>query len=102
LAMPTVTTGKSKVAKPLLPSVKQYREADGQFYFKLLSPEGRLLVQSLGFASGKEAATAIAALQQQGAAAWPDLQRKVQPLSEVTFDDVKAALELLMHSAKTH
>jgi tryptophanyl-tRNA synthetase len=102
LAMPTVTTGKSKVAKPLLPSFKQYREADGQFYFKLLSTEGRLLVQSLGLASGKEAATAIAALQQQGAAAWPDLQHKVQPLSEVTSDDVKAALELLMHSAKTH
>ncbi|MGB4117627.1 MAG: tryptophan--tRNA ligase [Polaromonas sp.] len=102
LALPTVTTGNSKVAKPLLPSFKQYREADGQFYFKLLSPEGRLLVQSLGFASGKEAAKTIAALQQQGAAAWPDLQHKVQPLSEVTSDDVKAALELLMHSAKTH
>jgi tryptophanyl-tRNA synthetase len=102
LALPTVTTVKSKVAKPLLPSFKQYRDTDGQFYFKLLSPEGKLLVQSLGFASGRDAATAIADLQQQGAAAWPELQHKMQSLEEVSSDDIKAALELLMDSAKTH
>ncbi len=102
LALPAVTTGKSKVAKTQVPSFKQYREADGQFYFKLMSPEGKLLMQSLGFASGKEAATAITALQQQGPAARPALQNKLKALSEVTSTEVEAALELLMDSTKTH
>ena len=100
LAVPTSLASKPKAAKTLLPSFKQYREADGQFYFKLLSPEGKLLVQSLGFASGKEAATAIATLQLQGAAAWPAMQNKVQPISDITLSDVETALELLMDSSK--
>jgi len=100
LAVPTSLASKPKAAKTLLPSFKQYREADGQFYFKLLSPEGKLLVQSLGFTSGKEAATAIATLQRQGAAAWPAMQNKVQPISDITSSDVETALELLMDSSK--
>ena len=100
LAVPTSLASKPKAAKTLLPSFKQYREADGQFYFKLLSPEGKLLVQSLGFASGKEAATAIATLQLQGAAAWPAMQNKVQPISDISLSDVETALELLMDSSK--
>ena len=100
LAVPTSPASKPKAAKTLLPSFKQYREADGQFYFKLLSPEGKLLVQSVGFASGKEAATAIATLQLQGAAAWPAMQNKVQPISDISLSDVETALELLMDSSK--
>ena len=100
LAVPTSPASKPKAAKTLLPSFKQYREADGQFYFKLLSPEGKLLVQSLGFTSGKEAATAIATLLLQGAAAWPAMQNKVQPISDIRLSDVETALELLMDSSK--
>ena len=100
LAVPTSPASKPKAAKTLLPSFKQYREADGQFYFKLLSPEGKLLVQSLGFTSGKEAAMAIATLQRQGAAAWPAMQNKVQPISDISLSDVETALELLKDSSK--
>jgi tryptophanyl-tRNA synthetase len=100
LAVPTSLASNPKAAKTLLPSFKQYREADGQFYFKLLSPEGKLLLQSLGFTSGKEAATAIATLQRQGAAAWPAMQNKVQPISDITLRDVETALERLMDSSK--
>ena len=47
-----------------LASFKQYRESDGLFYFKLVSPEGQLLLQSTGFASPREAGQLIGQLQQ--------------------------------------
>jgi len=52
-----------------LPAFKQYREADGLFYFKLSSAGGAVLLQSTGFAKPKEAASVIAAFKTQGAAA---------------------------------
>ena len=45
------------------PTFKQYREADGRFYFKLVQGE-RVLLQSVGFASPREAGQRIAALKQ--------------------------------------
>ena len=50
-----------------LPQFKQYREADGRFYFKLVNAEGRLLLQSQGFESPKAAGQCIAALKAGGA-----------------------------------
>ena len=102
LVLPSAPASKPTIAKTLLPSFKQYREADGQFYFKLLSADGRLLVQSQGFVSGRDAAIAIASLQQQGAAAWPTLQEKMQPLSSSAFSEVLTALDLFMHGEKTN
>lgn len=61
-------TGSSDKAKAAA-SFKQYREADGLFYFKLSSASGQVLLQSTGFAKPKEAAAVIAALKNQGAAA---------------------------------
>ena len=101
LGTPSTATNRPKTAKVNLPSFKQYREADGQFYFKLLSAEGKLLMQSTGFSSGKEAAAVMASLQQQGAAAWPAVKNKIQPLAEATWRDVQAALELLTDSKNT-
>jgi tryptophanyl-tRNA synthetase len=49
--------------KAALPSFKQYREADGLFYFKLVDAQGRLLLQSAGYASPQEAGAAIQALR---------------------------------------
>ncbi|MDK2125227.1 tryptophan--tRNA ligase [Parachitinimonas caeni] len=59
-----VTTEKS-----LLPVFKQYREADGRFYFKLTSHDGRVLLQSQGFEQGREAGQWVGRLKQEGAAA---------------------------------
>jgi tryptophanyl-tRNA synthetase len=56
------------VNKPKLPEFKQYREADG-FYFKLVGADGRLLLQSRAFPSGKEAGQAVAALRAEGVVA---------------------------------
>ena len=46
----TVAAGGAKKEKSALPAFKQYREADGRFYFKLVDGE-RVLLQSVGFAS---------------------------------------------------
>ena len=59
----------TKEEKIALSSFKQYREKDGLFYFKLVSPENRVLLQSTGFDSPREAGQLIARLQQDGAAA---------------------------------
>ena len=53
-----------KAEREALPQLKQYREADGQFYFKLLSAEGELLLQSEGYPSPKEAGQALLRLRQ--------------------------------------
>ncbi|MCC4600531.1 tryptophan--tRNA ligase [Xanthomonas melonis] len=50
--------------KRALPVFKQYRERDGQFYFKLNDGSGALLLQSDGFASPREAGQLIARLKQ--------------------------------------
>ena len=84
----------AKEVKVALPSFKQYREKDGQFYFKLLDAQGQLLLQSLGFASPKEAGQAIAALQRDGTAAMATLSNQLEPLA-VDADTVGAALNLL-------
>lgn len=64
-----VNTGKAKAVKAAAPAFKQYREKDGQFYFKLLSADAKVLLQSHGFASPREAAHTIAELQKAGAGA---------------------------------
>ena len=66
LASSADPTKAAKVANVGTASFKQYREKDGQFYFKLVDAKGALLLQSLGFASPKDAGTAIAQIKQQG------------------------------------
>jgi tryptophanyl-tRNA synthetase len=76
------------------PEFKQYREADGRFYFKLLSGEGRLLLQSEGFAAGKEAGQCVARLKREGAAALAGMPAmRADGISEA---EVAAALAQLM------
>ncbi|MFT6589944.1 MAG: tryptophanyl-tRNA synthetase [Rhodoferax sp.] len=82
-----------KTTKAAKPSFKQYREPDGQFYFKLIDTDGRLLLQSLGFASPREAGQTIALLQAQGSPALPGLADKLQASTEVEPQDINAALQ---------
>jgi tryptophanyl-tRNA synthetase len=42
---------------------KQYREKDGQFYFKLVDATGRVLLQSAGFSAPRDAGQRIAKLK---------------------------------------
>ena len=90
----TSAAQSTKAAKVALPSFKQYRKADGKFYFKLLAADGRLLLQSTGFAAPKEAGQAIAQLQTQ-ADALAQLAQHLAPVEGVDTADVQAALQAL-------
>lgn len=85
----------AKVAKVAGPSFKQYRERDGQFYFKLLDSHGVQLVQSRGFASPQEAGRAIGTLRQQRAAALALLAAQLEPMDDEGMRAASAALEAL-------
>ena len=85
----------AKPAKAALPGLKQYREKDGLFYFKLVDPRGRLLLQSLSFESPREAAQAIARLQAEGAAALTALAGQLQAVEGVSQIEVIEALAQL-------
>ena len=82
--------------KAALPSFKQYRDADGQFYFKLVAADGRLLLQSTGFAAPKEAGQSIARLQSEGLAA---VAAHLAPVDGAASEDVAAALQALAEAA---
>lgn len=90
---------KAKTAKQALPSFKQYREADGKFYFKFMAADGSLLLQSTGFEQPKQAGQSIAQLQQQGADALRALQACVQLGEGVSDTDVLQALQTLQEAA---
>ena len=96
-------SGESKAAKATkttLPSFKQYREADGKFYVKLVDANGRLLLQSLAFDSPKDAGQAVRQLQTQGASALPGLGTQLQRADGVAAADVEAALTQLEAAAR--
>ena len=80
----------STAAKAAVPNVKQYREADGRFYFKLTEANGTVLLQSPGFEAPKACAAVLAALQAGGLAAVADAG--LQPADGVTAERVDAAL----------
>jgi tryptophanyl-tRNA synthetase len=82
----TATTAVAKAEKAALPVFKQYREADGKFYFKLLSAGGDLLLQSSAFEQGREAGQWVARLKREGWVADAPVQR------EATDADIAAAL----------
>jgi len=52
-----------------LATFKQYREADGQFYFKLVGAGDTLLLQSAAFAQGRDAGAWVGRFRKEGAAA---------------------------------
>ena len=93
LAAVTGSGKKKEKAKNALPSFKQYREADGQFYFKFVDAQGRLLLQSAGFASPRDAGQAIAAMKQD-----QSLPAAAQPADGISTDEVKQALRELADS----
>ena len=91
---------KAKTAKAALPQFKQYREADGQFYFKLVAADGQLLLQSLGFAAPKDAGQSIGQLQRDGAAALAALKPRLQTLDNISDNLVLQALDQLREAAE--
>ena len=91
---------KTKAVKTALPQFKQYREADGQFYFKLVAADGQLLLQSQGFAAPKEAGQSIGQLQREGASALEALKPRLQAVDGVSDEQVIQALQQLREAAE--
>nr|WP_316638459.1 tryptophan--tRNA ligase [uncultured Roseateles sp.] len=80
--------------KSALPVFKQYREADGKFYFKLTDAQGRVLLQSAGLEQGKTAGQWVARLKQEGAAALNGAPvRRDEAASEQDVLEALAALQ---------
>ena len=92
------TTTAAKEAEAAAPSFKQYREKDGQFYFKLVDAKGLLVLQSKGFASPKEAGQTIARLKKDGLASLPDLSEVLVPATPDQAPLLAQALECLSNS----
>ena len=81
----SAATGAAEPEKPAaigLPQFKQYREADGLFYFKLTAAGGRVLLQSRSFIAPRKAGQAVRRLQTEGAAALPSLHTCLEPVPD--------------------
>ena len=88
-------------AKASLPTFKQYRESDGQFYFKLTDASGRVLLQSTAFESPRDAGQIVKRLQQEGEAALPTLTAHLAPIDALVDADLRLALQQLVESQST-
>ncbi|OGB01356.1 MAG: tryptophan--tRNA ligase [Burkholderiales bacterium RIFCSPHIGHO2_12_FULL_61_11] len=84
---------KSKAARTAAPAFKQYREKDGKFYFKLVDANARVLLQSQGFESPREAALTIARLQKEGSTALATLRGEVAAANGIAAGELDAALQ---------
>jgi tryptophanyl-tRNA synthetase len=78
-----------------LPAFKQYREADGRFYFKLADAQGRVLLQSRGLDSPREAGLAVKRLRTEGATALPALTEWLDIAAGQPLNVAGAALDKL-------
>ncbi|WP_374536599.1 tryptophan--tRNA ligase [Chitinimonas taiwanensis] len=86
-----------EAAKAALPVFKQYREADGRFYFKFNAADGRLLLQSQGFEQGREAGQWVGRLKAEGVAVLASLPGQLgEGVSEA---ELAAALQQLADAA---
>ncbi|KGE50698.1 tryptophan--tRNA ligase [Xanthomonas axonopodis pv. vasculorum] len=92
LSSQAATAAVQASEKIALPVFKQYRESDGQFYFKLNDGAGALLLQSDGFASPRDAGQVIARLKQATQAS--DLQLPGVH-AQVDSDVIVAAMDAL-------
>lgn len=91
VAAPKATPQKAEPAKSApTATFKQYREADGLFYFKLTLTGGRVLLTSKGFASGRDAGQSVAKLK--STCTLGDLEQNVVLGNGVTVAEVETAL----------
>ncbi|PVE41656.1 tryptophan--tRNA ligase [Limnohabitans planktonicus] len=89
------TASEHKDSKVALPSFKQYREKDGQFYFKFVDAQAQVLLQSLAFSSPNEAGQTIARLQNEKGAALTELATVFEPMTPEKHRLVCENLDLL-------
>ena len=96
----TAKTDSGKAVKTALASFKQYREKNGQFYFKLVDAAGSVLMQSRGFESPKVAGQAIAQLQREGASGMAALSSQIETMVATAQANAIIALAALAAAAE--
>ncbi len=72
---------------------KQYREADGQFFFKLTAADGTVMLLSHGFESGRDAGMMVAQLKAKGLD--PQSDMPVTLGENITVDEVNSVLDAM-------
>ncbi len=80
-------SGEDAPVEAPVPTFKQYREADGKFYFKLMQGD-RLLLTSIGFDSPRDAGRRVAAMKEGALEGNEDFRLA----DGVSSDEVNAAL----------
>ena len=96
-----VTRQMPKADKAPLSGFKQYRDKDGLFYFKLVSPQGQTLLQSMGFVSPRDAGQAIARLQNEGTAALKPLASMLNPLAPEMTAEIESEIHKIVISGNS-
>ncbi len=93
------STGLAAPVRPSLkpPLFKQYREPNGQFHFKLTAHDGSVLLQSRGFASGRDAGQWVRRIQLEGLQAARQAPIDLGPGAD--WDTVGRALDRLAEQA---
>jgi tryptophanyl-tRNA synthetase len=91
-----VAKAEKKTAKAETASFKQYRESDGKFYFKLVDAQAKVLLQSHGFESPKEAGQAILRIKTEGADALSALSTHLYPSSSEELSGINDALRQMV------
>ncbi len=91
-ATPPAAASAARVA---LPSIKQYRDTDGRFAFKLVDGQGRVLLEGKGFDNPREAAQIVSKLQTGDASALDVHSDRLTPLDTSTKQLLLQALEVL-------
>jgi tryptophanyl-tRNA synthetase len=93
VALGAVPHAAAAAGKQLVPVFKQYRESDGKFYFKLVSGDGRLLLQSQAFETGRDAGQWVGRLKSNALEALRDAPVvRADGVSEHDVVDALAAL----------
>jgi tryptophanyl-tRNA synthetase len=92
----SIAKTEKKVVKTDVASFKQYREADGKFYFKLVDPQAHVLLQSRGFESPKEAGQVILRIKKEGINALGALSTQVNPSSSEELSAINDALSKMV------
>jgi tryptophanyl-tRNA synthetase len=87
---------RAKSEKTALASFKQYREADGLFYFKLVNMHSKVLLQSHGFATPKEAGHVISQLKTEGTQAMLNLAQHFLPITPQEQIEVNNILQQMV------
>ena len=80
-------------AKKSKASLKQYREKDGLFYFKLVNGQGKTLLTACGLPSGKEVGAHLQSFKASGLGALKGIFCQLD--AEATEAEVQSALDEL-------